>query len=67
MSSILEFAKNNYIILDIICGILIFALIGYAAERMSSRDIKIRKKKTKDTPIVNMNTEQSQPQSVEKL
>ena len=63
MKAILEFFQDNYLVLDIIAGVLAFALIGYIAERFSTRDVKIKSKKTKDVPNVNMTS--SEP--IEKL
>lgn len=73
MNELLTFVKEHFIIIDIIAAILVFALIGYGAEKMSTRDIKIRKKKVKgnkkavDTPQVNMTTTETPQQPIEKL
>lgn len=63
MTSILTFISNNYLLFVIISAILLFAIIGYAAERLSSRDIKIKKNKVLENPTMNMSPEEP----VEKL
>ena len=43
MDGILNFAKDDYIVLLIIGGVFLLALIGYLYDRYQNRDIKISK------------------------
>ena len=43
MDVILNFAKDNYLILLILGGVFLLALIGYLYDRYQNRDIKISK------------------------
>ena len=56
METILEFAKNYYIICTIITIILILALIGYLVDRSVNKDVKIKGSKMEK---VNVSTEEN--------
>ncbi len=52
MDGILEFAKNNYLILIILGGVFLLALIGYFYDRYQHRDIKIEKDELVDNSLI---------------
>ena len=63
MKNVLTFIESNFIIFVIISIILVLALIGYAADHMSNKDITVRKKKGRKEDGVNLN----QNETIEKL
>ncbi len=52
MDNILNFAKDNYLILLILGGVFLLALIGYLYDRYQNRDIKIAKDNKSDDAIL---------------
>lgn len=53
METILNFAKDYYIVLLIISGILILSLIGYLSETLTSKDIKLKKEEEiPENPVI---------------
>ena len=60
MEAFLDFIAKYYIIFTIITGVLLLSLIGNLVEKNSSRDVKIKNKKSnkkiKKTDNVNLNT-----------
>ena len=37
------FLTNNYIIITVIAGVILLSLIGYLAENLTNKDVKIKK------------------------
>ena len=52
MDVILNFAKDNYLILLILGGVFLLALIGYLYDRYQNRDIKISKDETSQDVVL---------------
>lgn len=57
MNNLIEIAQKYYIILIIISSLLVLALIGYIADKKSSRDVKIKKKKEDNSNIDSLTSE----------
>lgn len=57
MNNLIEIAQEYYIILIIISSLLVLALIGYIADKKSSRDVKIKKKKEDNSNIDSLTSE----------
>lgn len=57
MKNLIEIAQKYYIILIIISSLLVLALIGYIADKKSSRDVKIKKKKENSSNIDSLTSE----------
>ncbi len=63
MDTILNFAKDNYLVLLILGGVFLLSLIGYCYDKFQNKDIKIDDKNdSNDTVLTESSMEENNPQ-----